>query len=40
MKVLAGGEFQGGERLDGHNVVIDYFAQDQADALDRHEKRL
>ena len=33
MKVLAGGEFQSGERLDGHNVVIDYFAQDQAEAL-------
>jgi ATP-binding cassette subfamily F protein 3 len=33
MKILAGGEFQTGERLDGHNVVIDYFAQDQADAL-------
>ncbi|GAB4296826.1 MAG: ABC-F family ATP-binding cassette domain-containing protein [Desulfuromonadia bacterium] len=34
MKVLAGGEFQGGERIVGHNVVIDYFAQDQADELD------
>jgi len=34
MKVLAGGDFQSGERVDGHNVVIDYFAQDQADALD------
>ncbi len=34
MKILAGGEFQVGERLDGHNVVIDYFAQDQADALE------
>ena len=34
MKVLAGGDFQSGERIDGHNVVIDYFAQDQADALD------
>ncbi|MBP1727818.1 MAG: transporter related protein [Deltaproteobacteria bacterium] len=33
MKVLAGGEFQSGDRLDGHNVVIDYFAQDQAEAL-------
>jgi len=33
MKVLAGGEFQEGERLDGHNLVIDYFAQDQAEAL-------
>jgi ATP-binding cassette subfamily F protein 3 len=34
MKILSGGEFQGGSRLDGHNVVIDYFAQDQAEALD------
>jgi ATP-binding cassette subfamily F protein 3 len=33
MKILAGGEFQAGERLDGHHVVIDYFAQDQAEAL-------
>lgn len=33
MKILAGGDFQGGARLDGHNVVIDYFAQDQAEAL-------
>jgi ATP-binding cassette subfamily F protein 3 len=34
MKVLNGGEIQGGERIPGHNIVIDYFAQDQADALD------
>jgi ATP-binding cassette subfamily F protein 3 len=34
MKILSGGEFQGGSRLNGHNVVIDYFAQDQAEALD------
>ena len=34
MRVLAGGEFQGGERIVGHNVVLDYFAQDQAEALD------
>jgi ATP-binding cassette, subfamily F, member 3 len=34
MKILSGGEFQGGSRLDGHNVVIDYFAQDQAEALE------
>ncbi len=34
MQVLAGGDFQGGERLYGHNVIVDYFAQDQADALD------
>jgi ATP-binding cassette subfamily F protein 3 len=33
MRVLAGGEFQGGERVIGHNVVLDYFAQDQAEAL-------
>jgi ATP-binding cassette subfamily F protein 3 len=30
MRLLAGGEFQSGERLPGHNVTIDYFAQDQA----------
>ncbi|MEI6207859.1 MAG: ABC-F family ATP-binding cassette domain-containing protein [Desulfuromonadales bacterium] len=35
MAVLAGGEFQGGERLPGHNVSMDYFAQDQADVLDQ-----
>ncbi|HZV80990.1 MAG TPA: ABC-F family ATP-binding cassette domain-containing protein [Geobacteraceae bacterium] len=34
MKVLNGSDFQGGERTPGHNVIIDYFAQDQADALD------
>jgi ATP-binding cassette subfamily F protein 3 len=34
MRVLAGGEFQGGERRIGHNVVYDYFAQDQAEAMD------
>ncbi|MCL2760100.1 MAG: ABC-F family ATP-binding cassette domain-containing protein [Desulfuromonadales bacterium] len=34
MKLLAGGEFQAGERTAGHNVVIDYFAQDQSDSLD------
>jgi len=34
MKILSGGDFQAGSRLDGHNVVIDYFAQDQAEALD------
>ena len=34
MSVLAGGEFQAGERIVGHNVVMDYFAQDQADVLD------
>ena len=33
MRVLAGGDFQGGERLPGHNVVLDYFAQDQAQEL-------
>lgn len=33
MKVLAGGAFQSGERVIGHNVVLDYFAQDQAEAL-------
>ncbi len=34
MRVLAGGDFQGGERRPGHNVIIDYFAQDQAEQLD------
>jgi ATP-binding cassette subfamily F protein 3 len=35
MALLAGGEFQGGERIPGHNVHMDYFAQDQADVLDQ-----
>ncbi len=34
MSVLAGAEFQAGERIVGHNVVMDYFAQDQASVLD------
>jgi ATP-binding cassette subfamily F protein 3 len=34
MAVLAGAEYQGGERIVGHNVTMDYFAQDQADVLD------
>ncbi|HSR36186.1 MAG TPA: ATP-binding cassette domain-containing protein, partial [Desulfurivibrionaceae bacterium] len=34
MKVLAGGDFQTGSCTPGHNVVMDYFAQDQAEALD------
>ncbi len=34
MKVLAGCDIQHGERTPGHNVVMDYFAQDQAEALD------
>ncbi|BDV42003.1 ABC transporter ATP-binding protein [Geotalea uraniireducens] len=34
MGVLAGKPFQRGERLLGHNVVVDYFAQDQAQVLD------
>jgi len=34
MTVLAGGEFQSGERIAGHNVSMDYFAQDQANVLD------
>ncbi|WP_298437068.1 ABC-F family ATP-binding cassette domain-containing protein [Geobacter sp.] len=33
MGVLAGKAFQGGERIVGHNVVPDYFAQDQAQVL-------
>jgi ATP-binding cassette subfamily F protein 3 len=34
MSVLAGAEYQGGERIIGHNVIMDYFAQDQANVLD------
>ena len=34
MSVLAGSSFQEGERIVGHNVVMDYFAQDQANVLD------
>jgi ATP-binding cassette subfamily F protein 3 len=34
MSVLAGSAFQDGERIVGHNVVMDYFAQDQANVLD------
>jgi ATP-binding cassette subfamily F protein 3 len=34
MRVLAGGEFQGGELRAGHNVILDYFAQDQAEAME------
>jgi ATP-binding cassette subfamily F protein 3 len=34
MRVLAGGDFQRGERVVGHNVILDYFAQDQAQELD------
>ena len=34
MRILAGGEFQSGERIVGHNTIIDYFAQDQARELD------
>lgn len=34
MRLLAGGEFQGGERRIGHNVILDYFAQDQAEAME------
>lgn len=33
MAVLAGGEYQGGCLKPGHNVVADYFAQDQANVL-------
>jgi ATP-binding cassette, subfamily F, member 3 len=33
MRVLAGGAFQEGERSVGHNVVLDYFAQDQAESM-------
>jgi len=34
MSVLAGGGFQDGQRIMGHNVSMDYFAQDQANVLD------
>ncbi|WP_223920755.1 ABC-F family ATP-binding cassette domain-containing protein [Geobacter sp. AOG2] len=34
MSVLAGAKFQGGERVEGHNAIMDYFAQDQASVLD------
>ncbi len=34
MSVLAGGQFQSGQRIIGHNVSMDYFAQDQANVLD------
>lgn len=34
MAVLAGGAYQGGSLNIGHNVVADYFAQDQANVLD------
>ena len=34
MSVLAGAPFQGGERIEGHNMIADYFAQDQASVLD------
>jgi ATP-binding cassette subfamily F protein 3 len=34
MSVLAGAEYQGGERIIGHHVTMDYFAQDQANVLD------
>ena len=34
MRVLAGGEVTGGSVKLGHNVIFDYFAQDQAQELD------
>ena len=34
MSVLAGATFQDGQRIMGHNVSMDYFAQDQASVLD------
>jgi len=34
MSVLAGAEYQDGECMLGHNVAMDYFAQDQAAVLD------
>jgi ATP-binding cassette subfamily F protein 3 len=35
MTVLSGGDIQGGEHIIGHNVSMDYFAQDQANVLDQ-----
>jgi len=35
MSVIAGAEYQSGEMIIGHNVQKDYFAQDQANVLDR-----
>ena len=44
MHVLAGNEFQKGERIVGNNVIIDYFAQNQSSFLDEartvHEELL
>jgi len=37
MAVLAGGEYQGGSLTFGHNVVADYFAQDQANVMDQQK---
>jgi ATP-binding cassette subfamily F protein 3 len=34
MHILAGNPFQSGERIIGHNAVIDFFAQDQSSFLD------
>jgi ATP-binding cassette subfamily F protein 3 len=34
MRILAGGGVTGGKRQMGHNVILDYFAQDQAQELD------
>ncbi|ABB32764.1 ABC transporter related protein [Geobacter metallireducens RCH3] len=34
MGIMAGKPFEGGERIVGHNVALDYFAQDQAQVLD------
>ncbi len=34
MRILDGEAFQSGERRIGHNVSLDYFAQDQAQAMD------
>jgi len=33
MRILAGGAFEAGELIPGHNVIRDYFAQDQAQEL-------
>ena len=34
MQVLAGKDIQSGERILGHNAVVDYFAQNQSASLD------
>ncbi|MFP8490154.1 ABC-F family ATP-binding cassette domain-containing protein [Gracilimonas sp. Q87] len=41
IRILAGNEpFQGGDRVEGHNVTVNYFAQHQADELDPSKNAL